>query len=157
MGAEIGRLFLTRNLNAANHVVPENADLPEHEKIEIPVTTLNSQLEKLKPTLIKIDVEGYEYDVLKGASDILAMQSLKAVLLENVNLHSRYHKESEQHRLMLEHGFRTYEYLPEKHKLTDLATKQNLQNGNTIYIRNLEEAQERLSTARKFRIRDHYI
>jgi hypothetical protein len=45
----------------------------ESDVVEVPVTTIDSYCESknLKPSLIKIDVEGFEFSVLNGAKKIL--------------------------------------------------------------------------------------
>jgi len=45
------------------------------KKARVPVTTVDVQLAALHPTLFKIDVEGFEYDVLQGALTSLASSS----------------------------------------------------------------------------------
>ena len=53
---------------------------------EVEVTTLDNFCQKNLPSeeiaLLKIDVEGFEYDVLKGAVDLLSRKKIKAVIFE---------------------------------------------------------------------------
>jgi FkbM family methyltransferase len=63
-------------------VLPENSDMPRHVE-PMPVTTLDRLLEMLSlppPDFIKLDVQGYELEVLKGATRALAAAEI--VLLE---------------------------------------------------------------------------
>jgi FkbM family methyltransferase len=46
------------------------------------VSTLDLQCEGLKPTLLKIDVEGFENDLLQGARQTLSQPSVLAVIIE---------------------------------------------------------------------------
>jgi FkbM family methyltransferase len=46
------------------------------------VSTLDLQCQGLAPTLLKIDVEGFENDLLQGASQTLAQPSVLAVIIE---------------------------------------------------------------------------
>lgn len=59
--------------------------------ISVDVSTLDEECKSIEPVLIKIDVEGFEDDVLKGALETLRKPSLLAVIIEgqteNVNRH----------------------------------------------------------------------
>jgi len=50
--------------------------------ISVDISTLDEQCKDLEPNLIKIDVEGFEEDVLKGAPETLAKPSLLAIIIE---------------------------------------------------------------------------
>jgi hypothetical protein len=54
--------------------------------VEVEKTTLDAVVEKsggLLPRLVKIDVEGFEFDVLKGAARLLATENAPLVLFES--------------------------------------------------------------------------
>lgn len=68
------RLYLSNDRNAGTHSTIANSSNVSDEFVEIPSTTLDSfaaaqALERLD--LIKIDVEGAEFDVLRGADRVL--------------------------------------------------------------------------------------
>lgn len=50
--------------------------------IDVDTSTFDEQCRNSEPVLIKIDVEGFEADVLRGASHVLAKESLLAVVIE---------------------------------------------------------------------------
>lgn len=92
-------------------VLPENSNVPRHV-VDLPVTTLDALVEEQglpAPDFIKLDVQGFELEVLKGAATALA--TAEFVLLE-VSLW-QYNQGSpllaEVVWWMNEHGFRAYE------------------------------------------------
>ena len=63
-------------------VLPERSNVPRHT-VRLPMITLDNLLDKMgfpSPDVIKLDVQGYELEVLKGATRALATAEL--VLLE---------------------------------------------------------------------------
>ncbi len=50
--------------------------------IDVDISTLDMHSRNIQPVLIKIDVEGFELDVLNGASEILSKESLLALIIE---------------------------------------------------------------------------
>jgi len=58
--------------------------------IRVPVVTLDEALQNKMPKLIKIDVEGFETDVLAGAVKTLANPELRAVVMELNGSGKRY-------------------------------------------------------------------
>lgn len=63
-------------------VLPENSDVPRHV-VRLPMITLDNLLDKVGfpfPDFIKLDVQGYELEVLKGATKALTMAEF--ILLE---------------------------------------------------------------------------
>ena len=77
---ESGMLQFTADEDTMNRVLTANDD--HSEGISIPVVTLDEALDGRSPRLIKIDVEGFEEDVVRGAQRTLADPELKALILE---------------------------------------------------------------------------
>lgn len=65
VGAQKG---VTKFTNHPNGSVGEQDNM---EVIEVPMVSLDEVFEREKPTFLKIDVEGYELEVLKGAQQVL--------------------------------------------------------------------------------------
>lgn len=82
-GAENGELVIHSHADQSSPLVAVKESWRGTESIVVPVRTLDSFLasgEIAQPQLIKADVQGYELEVLRGASESLA--STDAVLLE---------------------------------------------------------------------------
>lgn len=148
-------LRFTEGLGPCNHVVTGN----HHHSgtIEVPVRSLDEVLDHGAPTLIKIDVEGWESEILAGAETTLKQPSLLALIVEmdsrNKSLNSN---EQSVHDCLTRHGFAPHSYEPFKRKLLPLSSK-NLDHSNTIYLRNTDVVINRIETAKSFRVNDREI
>ncbi|TAF78029.1 MAG: FkbM family methyltransferase [Bacteroidetes bacterium] len=129
-----------------NHIATEN----EENTISVPIETLDLILKDTCPSLIKIDVEGFETEVLKGAQNTLNNPILKAIIIELNGSGGRYgFNELDIHQNLLNLGFKPYSYLPFERKLTEIPT---FGNYNTIYIRNLRFVEARLLNSKSCEI-----
>jgi FkbM family methyltransferase len=148
IGKERGRLHFTSGLDTVNHVLSDTEQM--ENAVEVPISPLNELLEKYEPTLIKIDVEGFETNVIAGADKVLSRPSLLAVIMELNGSGDRYgFDESSLHETMLSFGFKTYIYSPFGRQLVSLNEKRS-NSGNTLYVRNVDEVLRRLAGARKY-------
>ena len=149
MGAQNGHLLFTRNLDTVNHVILENHLEPEGELIQVSCECLDSLLaNKQNPSLLKIDVEGFEQEVINGAQRVLKEPALKAIIIELNGSGGRYgYDENNIHQQLLSFGFYSYQYAPFTRQLKRVETFGNL---NTIYLRDIHFVQERLKTADPF-------
>jgi hypothetical protein len=98
------------------------------------------------PSLIKIDVEGFEADVLCGARDILGKPAAQAVIME-LNDHAAAE-------FLKGLGFTCCSYDPFARELT---TRKDLATGNGIFVRDVESVRRRLQKAPPFSIRGRLI
>lgn len=148
IGKERGVLRFTSGLDTVNHVLAESEG--EGEAIEVEIERLDDVLSGFEPAMIKIDVEGFETNVIAGAHEVLSRVSLLAVIMELNGSGGRYgFDESHLHRQMLGYGFEAFSYAPFERKLVPLEGK-NARSGNTLYVRNAAEVSRRLGGARKF-------
>ena len=150
LGREHGVLRFTSDLDTVNHVL-EGADVGA-SSIAVKIERLDAVALGFEPKVIKIDVEGFETNVIAGAHDVLTRTSLLAVIMELNGSGERYgFDESALHKRMLEYGFSTFSYAPFKRELTSLNGK-NENSGNTLYIRAgcQNEVSLRLGQAPKF-------
>ena len=154
IGSKWGHLTMTSDRDTQNHVIVNQAT----KAIEsIVVDTLDNMLAGIPPQLIKVDVEGWEHEVFKGAESTLRCTNLMAIIVELNQSGDRYgFSDDSVHQMLLDHDFSTYHYLPFERRLIDLGGKHN-SAGNTLYIRNLEIVGERLRTASRFNVRNLQI
>ena len=146
-----GTLKFTNGLDTVNHVV-NGKEHTQSGTCEVQVEPLDKVIAGLKPVLIKIDVEGFEKQVIGGASKALAEDSLLAVIMELNGSGSRYdHDESELYTRMLAHGFTPCSYEPYERRLNQLNSK-NKSGGNTLFVRDFETVSKRLMSAPSFSV-----
>ena len=129
LGAETGTLRFIDNRDTTNRVaIDGEAGTP------IPIRTLDDILDGRVPRLIKIDVEGFEMQVLKGSSRVLREKDLLGLIIEN-NEHSRlYGNEPDGVRNHLSNlGFEEIGYEPFSRKIF---VSPNSTNANAIFVRN---------------------
>jgi FkbM family methyltransferase len=117
------------NLDILNHILLKNEK--NFPSIEIDVQTLDNVLKEKNPTVIKIDVEGYESQVLAGAQNIINNPSLIAVIVELNGSGKRYGKDDNDiHKLLIRKGFDSYQYDPTSHQLKSLQMCKNVIRNN---------------------------
>jgi FkbM family methyltransferase len=154
VGSADGTLKFTTGLDTINHAVAEGEIV--HDVVDVPVATLDRILQGIDPAVIKIDVEGFEKQVLDGAEQTLRSPSLLAVLMELNGSGSRYGSSEESLReRMFSLGFATATYDPASRSLQQCQAGNRA--GNTLYVRHWGEVQDRLATALKVQVRDIVI
>jgi FkbM family methyltransferase len=145
LGSNSGTIKFTKSFDTVNHVATEN----ETDTIDVTVKIMD-EIASQVPILIKIDVEGFETEVLNGAKEILENKNLKAIIIELNGSGSRYgYDEKLIHDKLLNHGFKIYNYNPAERKLSPLS---NYGKYNTIYIRDESFVIDRINKARKIKI-----
>lgn len=147
LSAEKGSVSFTSSLDTVNHVAL-NA---EQDQIEVNTERLDDVLtEQMSPLLIKIDVEGFEAEVLKGATNTLKNSNLRAIIIELNGSGARYGYEDQHiHQSLIDLGFDAYVYKPFERILTGVRKLGTL---NTIYIRDFDFVEGRLKSAEEINI-----
>ena len=142
LGAEEGDVEFTIGLDTANHVARGRE--PKRTR-RVSMRTLD-KLES-SPTMIKVDVEGYEADVFRGAQAVLKASTLKAVITEG--------QRPTDITPLLNAGFAQYEYDPFQRRLNP-ATRQKPCN-NALFLRDISFVTERISSSAAFHILGYTI
>jgi FkbM family methyltransferase len=146
---EIGTLLFTNDQDTMNHVISasESSDC-----VEVKVDKLDKLIEDDDPSILKIDVEGYETRVLEGAEIALTKESLHSIMIELNGSGGRYgFDETKIIQSLCEHGFLPYEYDPFNRSFHSLTTK-NHSSSNTLFIRNLKDQENRIRSSPKYSI-----
>lgn len=139
---ESGTLTFSNDLGTMNKIVFDIGP----DTISVNVSTLD--LLGITPTVIKIDVEGFEYDVFKGGKSVLSDNKLQVIICE-INFTLRKGIESKD---ILDY-LKSFGFMPYKFNGFSLIpiSEANLDTFNTIFIRDIEFVEGRiLNSDRKF-------
>ncbi|WP_373515984.1 FkbM family methyltransferase [Persicitalea sp.] len=148
VGDRADTITFSNSLDAINHVIYEENF--SGSTIDVPVDSLDNLLEGKAANVLKIDVEGYEVNVVNGATQVLENPKLKAILIETNGLTDQYEfGQNYLHDKLLGLGFQPCQYLPKERKLEPI-TGTGAQN--TIYIRDMSFVAKRLESGRKIRL-----
>jgi FkbM family methyltransferase len=140
-----GSLSFTNNEKTENHVVSKSE--AGTQSVRVPVQRLDTVLAGEPPSMMKIDVEGFETAILDGAEKTLSNPSLHSVLIELNESGRRYgFDENDILSKLKSFGFSPYEYEPFSRTLHPLPGK-NPNHGNTLFLRNEPLIRERLASA----------
>jgi FkbM family methyltransferase len=150
LGRTQATLRFTADQDTTNHVIEDEAW--SGPSIQVPVLALDTVLNGSSPVLIKIDVEGWESEVLAGASATLRSPSLLGLIVEmNGDDTAMNANESAVHECLLHNGFRPYSYNPLTRTVTLLPSKSQGSN-NTIYLRDVDRVSALVASAPPFRV-----
>jgi FkbM family methyltransferase len=138
-----GVLRMTTGFGSGNHILNpgEQAD-----SVEVAVTTLDILTrDGHAPTFIKMDVEGHEVEVLKGALSTLRSSRLTGLLVETFRPHNWRNKSlQELESILRDNGFFPFGYDIESNELFPLVNPEDGEN-NTFYFRSIDLIRERLA------------
>jgi len=113
----------------------------------VEIKTLDEISKNVGPALIKIDVEGWESEVLRGGFKTLQNSKLLAIILELNESGLRYgFSDTQILEILSSFNFKPYSYDPFSRSLKRLVGK-NPKGGNTIFIRNELEIMKRIMVA----------
>lgn len=145
LGSSTGEIKFTYQQDTTNHVATDQ----ETDIVTVPVNRLDDIVPQT-PTLLKIDVEGFETEVIQGAMQHLANPQLKAIIIELNGSGGRYgYNEAAIHQQFLNLGFKAYVYEPMQRLLSVVV---RFGDHNTIYCRDVEWVEARLNSAAKIKI-----
>jgi len=105
-------------------------------KYKVPTTTLDSFLKKNKIKsieILKIDIEGSEYDLLKGAKTALKKNKIKIILIEIIDKKNLYDKKEKKiFNLLKKRNF----ILKKKANILSISLFSNIKGGDYLFVNN---------------------
>lgn len=156
---ETGLLRFTSSLWSYNHVLHEDNEEDIENSIEVPVHPLDVILDQRVPIAIKIDVEGFEAQVISGASSTLKAPELQAIIVEMWAGHlARYNDNPDQILSTLASaGFNgPYWYDPTTRKLITPGHQEKMKF-NQIFIRDRSFIEGRLESSQQYEVHDTLV
>ena len=137
-----GELYISNNMGSMNRIIDK---FSENNCELIKGTTLDQLLISEKNiSSIKIDVEGYEKQVLLGSKKTLKNPNLNVIIIELNKSNRQYsYNENETISILEENGFSPYKYIYPDNILVPLE-KKNFDSFNTIFIRNINSVKSRI-------------
>jgi FkbM family methyltransferase len=147
-----GELTFTDGPSCLNHVVGPG-EVPGVPVRKVPVVPLDEVVPSGRPVvMLKIDVEGFEAAVLRGATRLLADPALRAVIVETQGYDARYGRSGEVLRLLTAAGFVAVHLEPGGRTLTDATP--GAPSANTILVRReaMADLQARIASAPRRRV-----
>jgi len=157
VGAQEETILFTSDQNVANHAVSKDEHV-DHT-VSVRVLPLDTVLRNDSPSMMKIDVEGYEVPALRGAGQVLRSETLHSVILEMNGLGRRYGFDDRCIMEILKNvGFRCYEYAPFSRELRSvqdervsdqlrMAQEREEYCANVLFIRDVESVREKIRNA----------
>jgi FkbM family methyltransferase len=150
IGNKVAKLAFTSDKDTMNSVATPG----DINTFEIDVDTLDNLVQVYgAPKIIKIDVEGYEYNVIAGGMNLLQDNKLEAIIIElNSNGMKYGFDDNEIHTILQTAGFNAYTYDPFQRNL--LVLEKHKPSHNTIYIRSsaIDKVVQQLKASEKISI-----
>jgi FkbM family methyltransferase len=139
-------LFFINNLDTMNKV---SINGKSENSTQVEMVTLDDELDKNKNYFIKIGVEGFEFNVIKGGNHILALPNVMALILELNDSGNEFgYGNYTIHNEIIRLNFTAVKYNPSKRSLSAIDSY-NKNGKNTIYVKDLNLMQSRCISAPK--------
>jgi FkbM family methyltransferase len=158
LGSCQGQLYFTSTLNVLNRVCLDSDCAERHDVNLVDVTSLDRLLGGTNATMLKIDVEGWEYEVVRGATATLGAPSLCAIVIEMKGHGGRYgFSDRRVHEILTGNQFAPFVYDPLERRLHAMDEFDHRSYDNTLYIRNLDFVAGRVREGPRISVRGHEL
>lgn len=155
LGANNGHLRFSDQFDSMNHVVSDKEDQVV-QAVDVQVRTLDDLLADERPVMIKMDVEGFETEVIRGGEAVFSAPQLQVLIIELNGAGTRYGFDENAIRERLQGwGLFLCSYDPLTRRLqyqTRSADAHSAHPNNYLYVRNVNEVQAKLEAAMPFKI-----
>lgn len=144
VGDAPGTVEFTTDLDVMNSVAAEGAG----STVSVEMSTVDLLAGDLPVDLMKVDVEGVELSVFKGAVEQLAMRPGPAIIFELNGLCKRFDIEpAEVTGFLSDHGLRCFEYDGRTNALTEFSGDGIPASNNLVATADVERLTERIENA----------
>ena len=133
IGGQNGEIKFSLGMDTTNKVVEGTSEVPFQI---VQMRTLDDIVKDQRPTFIKMDVEGYELEVLKGGTRTLENPSLLGLELETLDPEAR--------QILGDYGFKIYRYMPHQR---DLVAGASGTASNSLFVRDPTTVLDRVRSA----------
>lgn len=133
LGEFDGNANFTIGLDTINHVTASNK---ENTRL-VEIRKLDSLIGQLEPIMMKIDVEGHEPSMIRGAKAALEKSSLMVIEIETLT--------EEISTLLDKYGFVKVNYNPFRRELSN--SESRFESANFLFVRNIDLVSSRLQNA----------
>lgn len=148
LGSGGGEARFTVDRDCGNHLVLDEQQGSEQVQ-SVPLFTLDNAMKDLHPSILKIDVEGFETEVIKGGQATLSSPELRCIIIELCSLGKKYGFDEQTLREEIKSlGFSEYSYRPFERRLLERSKTSG--SANTIFIRDHSFVQKRLKDSKPF-------
>lgn len=156
VGAEPGSLRLTARMGEVNHVL-RAGDTGLAEEVEM-ISLDEFFTGRTPPALVKMDVEGFESAVVKGAARLIDGRQPLAMVIEQADCGAHYgYDEAALPASLIKRGYSRCAYDGLRRELTRLDLAAPAPSYNLLFVRDFDRAQQRLHEASPFSLGRHRI
>ena len=144
LGKEEKDGYIRKKRGALNQIIYNNGS---NDNQRVDIIPLDDKIEY--SNVMKIDVEGYEVEVLLGANQNLLNKELNVIIIEINGLTLNYGNKPDQlHNILIDYHFKPILYDP-FNRTFEILSNYNELGHNTIYVRDLNLVKKRIANSIK--------